>query len=326
MKVLVTGAAGYIGSIVTEELINQGISVVALDNLTEGHLGAVHPQAVFVEGDLGNADILRQVFDRDAVEAVVHLAANSLVEASMADPGRYFKNNVTNGITLLEAMKAHGVNRLIFSSSAAVYGEPESVPILEEAAALPVNAYGESKQMFERILKWFGKAHGLKHISLRYFNAAGASARFGEDHRPETHIIPNLLKVALGQAGKFTMFGDDYPTKDGTCVRDYVHVRDIALAHILALKNIERIGSSAYNMGNGGGFSVKEVVEVCRKVSGRPIPVEVHPRRAGDPATLVAGAEKIRRDLGWKPKFPGLEQIIRTAWDWHKSHPNGYTG
>ncbi len=324
MRVLVTGAAGYIGSVVTEELLRQGISVVALDNLFQGHRDAVSPGAVFVRGDIGDAGCLEDIFSTHSLDAVLHLAAETIVEISMTDPGRYFKNNVTHGITLLEAMMRHGVKRLIFSSSAATYGEPETVPIAEDARTLPVNSYGESKLMFERILKWFGLAHGLKHISLRYFNAAGASERYGEDHNPETHLIPNILKTALGKSQTFYLYGQDYPTKDGTCVRDYIHVKDIAQAHIRALRHIDQIGSSAYNMGNGDGFSNKEVMDVCRTVTGTPFPVEVRSRRVGDPAVLVAGASKIKKDLGWTPEYPGLEQIVRTAWEWHRKHPTGY--
>lgn len=324
MKVLVTGAAGYIGSIVTEALVKQGISVVALDNLSQGHRQAVAPKAVFIEGNIGDGPCLGQLFSRHSIDAVLHLAAESVVEFSMADPGRYFKNNVTHGITLLETMLQHGVKRFIFSSSASIYGEPKSVPIGEEAVTSPVNAYGESKLMFEQILRWFGRAYGLKHISFRYFNAAGASEKYGEGHSPETHLIPNVLRVALGQSRTFNLFGDDYDTRDGTCIRDYIHIKDIAEAHILALRHIDSVGTSVYNIGNGGGFSVKEVIDVCRKVTGSPIPVEVHPRRPGDPAKLVASAEKIRRELGWMPNYPGLEEIVQTAWEWHREHPEGY--
>ncbi len=324
MNVLVTGAAGYIGSVVTEELVGQGVSVVALDNLTEGHRAAVMPEATFVHGDAGDEVVLNNLFASHRINAVVHLAASSLVELSMTDPGRYFRNNVTHGITLLEAMVRHGVKRLIFSSSAATYGEPQVVPISEENMTLPVNAYGESKLMFERVLKWFGQAHGLKHISLRYFNAAGASPRYGEDHDPETHLIPNIFRAALGKSRAFTLFGQDYPTKDGTCVRDYIHVLDIARAHVLALRHIDSIGSSAYNIGNGDGFSVREVLDMCRKVTGISFPVEVKSRRVGDPAVLVASAAKIRKELGWEPDYPGLEPMVRTAWEWRRTHPDGY--
>ncbi|MBI4333602.1 MAG: UDP-glucose 4-epimerase GalE [Chloroflexi bacterium] len=326
MKVLVTGAAGYIGSVVTELLVKEGIAVVGVDNLSQGHRQAVAPGAALVEGDVGDASCLGRIFSGHAIDAVLHLAANSIVESSMTDPALYFRNNVTHGINLLDAMTRNGVKRLVFSSSAAVYGEPASVPVTEEAAMAPVNAYGETKLMFERILKWFERAHGLKHISLRYFNAAGASENYGEVHSPETHLVPNILKVALGKGGAIRLFGDDYPTLDGTCVRDYIHVSDIARAHILALRHIDRVGSSVYNMGNGNGFSVKEVIGVCRKVSGHPLPVEVHPRRAGDPPVLVASAEKIRRELGWRPDYPGLEDIVRTAWEWHRKYPEGYSG
>jgi UDP-glucose 4-epimerase len=279
-----------------------------------------------VKGDFGDVAVLEKIFQTHRIDAVLHLAGETIVEFSIKDPGRYFRRNVTAGIALLETMLKCGVKRIVFSSSAAVYGEPASIPIRENDAALPVNAYGESKLMFERILQWFGKAYGLKHISLRYFNAAGASARYGEDHNPETHLIPNVLKVALAQAGAVKIFGTDYTTKDGTCVRDYIHVLDIAAAHILALEKIDRVSSSAYNMGNGSGFSVMEVVEVARKITGLDIPITSAPRRTGDPAVLVAGAEKIAEELGWKPEFPHLEQIVESAWQWHRKYPLGYAG
>lgn len=326
MNVLVTGAAGYIGSVVTEELLNQGLSVVALDNLSQGHREAVADGATFVQGDIGDAALLEEVFSAHRIDGVLHLAAETIVEFSMTDPARYFRNNVISGITLLEAMVKHGVKRLIFSSSAAVYGEPESIPIEEGSRTAPVNAYGESKLMFEGILRWFGLAYGLKHISLRYFNATGASQRYGEDHNPESHLIPNVIKVALAQSPSVKLFGTDYETRDGTCVRDYIHVRDIAAAHLLALQRMDSVASSAYNMGNGEGFSVKEVIEVARRVTGSAIPVELHPRRPGDPAVLVASSARIRKELDWQPQFPELEGIVRTAWEWHRRHPRGYAG
>lgn len=326
MNVLVTGAAGYIGSIVTEELLNNGLSVIALDNLNQGHREAVASGAVFFKGDIGDEHILEEIFRMYRIDGVLHLAAETIVELSMTDPGRYFRNNVTNGITLLEAMVNHGVKRLIFSSSAAVYGEPEATPIEETSRTTPVNAYGETKLMFENILHWFGRAYGLKHISLRYFNAAGASQYYGEDHNPESHLIPNIIKVAMGQSATVKLFGTDYNTRDGTCVRDYIHVRDIAGAHLLALNHIDAIPNSAYNMGNGEGFSVKEVIEVSRRITNTAIPVELHPRRPGDPAVLVASSSKIRRELGWRPQYSELEGIVRTAWEWHNKHPHGYRG
>lgn len=324
MKILITGAAGYIGSVVTEELVHRGVSVVAIDNLSKGHRLAVAPEALFIKGDIGDTQQLEEVFSSHAIEGVVHLAAESLVEMSVKDPGRYFKTNVTYPINLLEVMLKNGVKNIIFSSSAAVYGDPVKTPIEESDRVVPVNAYGESKLMFERILRWFGIAHGLKHISLRYFNAAGASVKFGEDHHPETHLIPNIIKVALGEATVVNLFGTDYDTRDGTCVRDYIHVKDIAAAHILALEHLDSVNSSSYNLGNGDGFTVKEVIKATETITGDNIPVNICPRRQGDPAVLQASSNKITRELGWKPKYPRLDEIIRSAWDWHRQHPRGY--
>ena len=325
MNILVTGAGGYIGSIVTEELIKEGNFVIALDNLKEGHREAVVPEAVFVQVDLGNLEELDNVFRRYQIEAVMHLAAESLVERSMSDPRRFFRSNVIYGINLLDTMLKYDVYRLVFSSTAAVYGEPEKVPIEENDLKRPVNSYGESKLMFERILHCYGLAYGLKFISLRYFNAAGASDRFGEDHVLETHLIPNILKVALGQLDQIPIFGTDYPAKDGSCVRDYIHVLDVAKAHILSLKYLERNkGNKAYNLGNGKGYSVIEVIETTRKVTGVQIPVVIRPRRPGDPAVLIASPELAKSELGWQPESPGLESIIESAWRWQKKHPHGY--
>jgi UDP-glucose 4-epimerase len=324
MNVLVTGAAGYIGSIVTEELVSEGNIVIALDNLHQGHREAVGPEAVFVQDDLGDVEALDHIFSRYQIEAVMHLAAVSIVEQSMTDPNSYFYNNISCGINLLDAMLKHKVECLVFSSSAAVYGEPKTTPIDEEHSLLPVNAYGETKLMFERILYWYRKAYGLKSVSLRYFNAAGASDRYGEHHEPETHLIPKVLQVALGQEDSIRVFGTDYDTKDGSCIRDYVHILDIASAHILALQHLDSQGVKSYNLGSGKGYSVLEVIETARRITGAEIPYQELPRRPGDPATLVASSDLARSELGWVPKYGDLEVIIETAWFWQKEHPNGY--
>jgi len=324
MNILVTGGAGYVGSIVAEELLKKGHEVIILDNLQQGHKGAVAPGAEFVFADICDAEALDGVFQRAKIDAVMHMAAETVVEYSMTDPKRYFHNNIVGGMTLLNSMLKHRVHKLIFSSSAAAYGDPQSIPVEEDHPKLPVNSYGESKLMFERILEWYGKAYGLKHISLRYFNAAGASEFLGEDHRPETHIIPNVLKAALSKNSPVSIFGTDYPTKDGACIRDYVHVVDIAEAHVLALGNLEKMNDKAYNLGSGEGYSVLEVVEVARKVTHLEIPVKISARRRGDPAILVASARRAKSELGWKPKFPQLEPIIESAWSWMKRHPEGY--
>jgi UDP-glucose 4-epimerase len=324
--ILVTGGAGYVGSIVVEELLKQGYQVIVLDNLQQGHRDAVSREAELLIGDILDPRCLEGVFQRGTVDAVMHMAAETIVEFSMTDPKRYFRNIVVGGMKLLEAMLRHDVHGLIFSSSAAVYGEPQTTPIEEEHPRAPVNAYGESKLMFERILDWYGKAYGLKHISLRYFNAAGATESLGEDHRPETHLIPAVLKAALGRDGPFHIFGTDCPTEDGSCIRDYIHVADIAKAHVLALEKVEPLGAGVYNLGNGKGFSVLQVVEAARRVTGLDIPARVSPRRPGDPAVLVASAKRAREELGWKPKFAELEVIIESAWKWAREHPHGYGG
>ena len=324
MRVLVTGAAGYIGSIVTEQLVEQGYQVLALDNLQHGHAAGVHPQARFVQGDLLDGDWLKQLLMAEPVDAVVHLAAEALIDESLRDPGRFFRANVYGGLNLLEAMVAAGVKRMVFSSTAAVYGEPRSVPITEDAPQQPVNSYGESKLAFERMMEWYRKAHGLRHISLRYFNACGATERFGEYHMPETHLIPILFEVATGQREAIRLYGTDYDTPDGTCIRDYIHVVDIAQAHVLALKNIDQVGARTYNMGNGTGYSNCQVVETVRRVTGHPIPVVPAERRPGDPARLVASSDRIRQELGWEPRYPELETMVETAWAWRQQHPRGY--
>jgi len=324
MNILVTGGVGYVGSIVTEELLHKGYRVIILDNLQQGHKEASLPEAEFVLADICEAQALEDIFHRFEIDAVMHMAAETVVEYSMTDPKRYFHNNIVGGIDLLDAMLKHKVYKFVFSSSAAVYGEPRTTPIEEDHPKIPVNSYGESKLMFERILEWYGKAYGLKHISLRYFNAAGATKLLGEDHHPETHLIPNVLKAALDKNNPVSIFGTDYPTKDGSCVRDYVHVIDIAQAHILALEKIEQLSGKAYNLGNGEGYSVLEVVEAARKVTHAEIPVKISPRRAGDPAVLVASSSRAKEELGWRSKFPELEAIVESAWKWMKKHPKGY--
>ena len=325
MNILVTGGAGYIGSIVTEELIKQGEGVVVFDNLYYGHRAAVYPEAAFVEGDLADRAAVKSLFDTHDIEAVMHFASHTLVGESMEQPFKYLGDNVTNGLNLLQEAVAHDVRRFILSSSASLFADPERVPIDEEECVIPANPYGESKNILERLLHWLDHIYGFHYAALRYFNAAGASpsGERGEDHDPETHLIPLTLQVPLGQRERVTIFGDDYPTRDGTCVRDYIHVVDLAQAHILALRALDE-GSRTYNLGNGEGFTVKEVIETCREVTGHPIPAEVGPRRPGDAAELVASSEKIRRELGWEPQYPDLRTIVEHAWEWHRTHPHGY--
>lgn len=324
--VLVTGGAGYIGSVAAEMLLDAGHSVVVYDNLVKGHTGAVDPRAVFVEGDLAGGALLERTLKENNVDAVMHFAAYSLVGESMENAAKYFSNNVSAGVTLAQAMINAGVSRLVFSSSAATYGEPESIPIRESDPTVPINPYGESKLMYERMLHWLDVTQGLKFVSLRYFNAAGASDKYGEVHDPESHIIPIVLQVALGQRPFVQIYGDDYPTDDGTAVRDYIHVKDLAQAHILALEWLAEGGESQiFNLGNGSGFSVKQVIEMARKVTEHDIPAQVGPRRQGDPPVLVASSDAIITKLGWRPQYAGLESIISTAWQWHQSHPLGYS-
>ena len=324
MKVLVTGAAGYVGSIVTEELVEAGHRVIALDNLSQGHRQAVHLGATFVHGDLADTALLDTLFRGFSLDAVMHMAAEARIDDSVRDPRRYFQANVVCGLNLLDAILAHDIRKIVFSSTAAVYGEPERVPIVEDDPKAPVNSYGESKQMFERILDWYHRAYGFQVASLRYFNACGASARFGEHHEPETHLIPLVLQVALGQREAIHVFGVDYDTPDGSCIRDYVHVVDLAQAHLLALENLERLGCQVYNLGNGDGYSVLQVIEAAREVTGHAIPAVPAHRRPGDPARLVASSDRIRAELGWQPHQPDLHSIIESAWKWHKAHPHGY--
>jgi UDP-glucose 4-epimerase len=326
MNILVTGGVGYVGSIAAEELIKSGYQVVILDNLQQGHKEAIARGARLVIGDIRNNQDLDNIFKTNQFDAVMHMAAETVVEFSMTDPRRYFQNNIIGGINLLDAMLKYNVKKLIFSSSAATYGEPKEVPIVESHPQLPVNSYGETKLMFEKILAWYGRAYGLQHISFRYFNAAGASELLGEDHIPETHIIPIVIKATLNTQGIVSIFGDDYPTKDGSCVRDYVHVKDIAQAHRLALEKVESLTGRAYNLGNGNGFSNFEVVEATSRIIGKKTPMKISPRRAGDPAVLVASSEKAKAELGWKPQFSDLDSIIESAVQWHKAHPRGYTG
>lgn len=324
MKILVTGGAGYIGSVATEELIKAGHEVVVYDSLIQGHRQAVHPEATFVEADLADREKLNTVFERHNIDAVMHFAAHTVVPASMCDPIRFVRENVDNAMNLLETMAAHEVNRFILSSTANVYGDPERVPIRESDRLAPSSPYGESKLMIERMLYWCEVRYGLRYASLRYFNAAGASDAYGEDHHPETHLIPLVLKVALGLNEHLDIYGDDYPTQDGTCVRDYIHVVDLAQAHLLALESLDD-GSRICNLGNGEGFTVQEVVATAREVTGHSIPVRIAPRRPGDPATLVASSQLIRRELGWEARCPDLRDIIQSAWRWHQAHPRGYT-
>jgi UDP-glucose 4-epimerase len=321
MNVLVTGGAGYIGSICVEELLNAGHTVTVLDNLSEGHRSAVDPRAGFVRLCLSERDRLFRAVQDCRAEAVLHFAASALVGESMTHPGKYFRNNVGHGLNLLDAAVATGLKKFVFSSTCATYGPPERVPMTEDLPQRPINPYGESKLMFERMLEWYSRIHGLEFVAFRYFNAAGATARFGEHHRTETHLIPNVLKVALGQRPHCEIFGTDYPTPDGTCLRDYIHIVDLADAHIRAL---EPGRHGFFNLGNGEGFSVREVIRTCERVSGRPIPTIESPRRPGDPPRLVAAADKAVRELGWKPRFPKLDDIVATAWAWHQAHPEGY--
>jgi UDP-glucose 4-epimerase len=322
MNVFVTGGAGYIGSVYVEEALNAGHGVTVYDNLTEGHRGALDSRATFIQADLGNEAALLTALKQSQAEVIVHFAANALVGESMQNPGKYFGNNVGNGVKLLNAAVAAGVRKFVFSSTCATYGFPDQVPITEDTLQRPINPYGESKLMFEKILGWYQKLHSLEFIAFRYFNAAGASGKFGEHHRVETHLIPNVLKVALGQAPQCEIFGTDYPTPDGTCIRDYIHIADLAQAHLLALQPGKQ---GFYNLGNGDGYSVREVIQMCEKVTGHKIKAVEKPRRPGDPARLVAAAEKAKRELGWQPKFPKLEQIVSSAWEWHRKNPAGYT-
>ncbi len=323
MKILITGGAGYIGSIVTEMCLAAGDDVTVYDNLSTGHRRAVPADARFVEGDVSDQERLAGVFRETGTEAVIHMAGFIEAGESMRDPGKYFRNNTCRPVSLLEAMVEAGVGEILFSSTAAVYGNPVTELLDEDHPREPTNAYGESKLLFERLLDWYDRVHGIRHAALRYFNAAGATGERGEDHRPETHLIPLILQTALGRRGRIDIFGTDYPTPDGTCIRDYIHIADLGQAHLLALRSLER-GSIHYNLGNGRGYSVREVIDSVRRVTGRDFPVVESGRRAGDPGVLVASSERISAELGWQPQHPSLDEIVASAWEWHQSHPDGY--
>jgi UDP-glucose 4-epimerase len=322
MNVLVTGGAGYIGSVVVEECVASGYSTVVVDNLVKGHPESVHPDATFIEGDIADRELMEKAFREHSIEAVIHMAAYSLVGESVEQPAKYYENNVVKSLAMLDAMVASGVRNIVFSSTAAVYGEPEKQPIEESDRLQPTNPYGQTKLAFEEALKWYEKAYGIRFVSLRYFNAAGASERCGELHDPETHLIPIILQVARGERESVAIYGDDYETRDGTCVRDYIHVRDLAAAHVLALSG-DTGQSSIYNLGCGGsGYTVREVIDVARKITGHPIPVTIAERRPGDPAVLIAGSDRIKAELGWKPEFQELELIVGSAWEWLQARPD----
>lgn len=321
MNVFVTGGAGYIGSVCVEELCNAGHRVTVFDSLCEGHRSAVDSRASFVHADLADRDVVHEAVRKSGAEAVIHFAAHALVGESMTDPSKYFRNNVSNAINLADAAVAAGVKKFVFSSTCATYGPPDRVPMDEALPQRPINPYGESKLMFEKVLLWYRQIHALDFVAFRYFNAAGASAQFGEHHRIESHIIPNVLFVAQGRKSHVELFGTDYPTPDGTCIRDYIHIADLAQAHILALQPGK---SGFFNLGNGAGFSVRDVIATCEAVTGCKIAVVEKARRPGDPARLVAAADKAIQELGWKPHFPKLEHIVATAWAWHQKHPTGY--
>ena len=327
MRLLVLGGAGYIGSHTAVELLESGHEVVIVDSLVTGYEAAVPEGASFYQGDIRDYDFLNDLFKKEAIDAVIHFAAFSLVGESVTDPLKYYENNLYGTKVLLKAMIDNGVNKIVFSSTAATYGEPENIPILEDDRTCPTNPYGETKLAMEKMMKWSANAYGLKYVSLRYFNACGAhkSAKIGEAHNPESHLIPLVLQVPNGKRESVSIYGTDYDTPDGTCIRDYIHVTDLAKAHILAVEYLMKGGeSNVFNLGNGVGYSVREVIETARRVTGHPIPAVEIPRRAGDPARLVASGEKAKEILGWKPEITELEDIIRSAWAWHASHPNGY--
>jgi len=321
MKIFVVGGAGYIGSVCAELLLNEGHEVTIFDNLTEGHRRAVDSRASFIQGELTERAQIQAALSSTRPDGVMHFAANALVGESMRNPSKYFRNNVCNGLNLLDAIVTTGVRRIVFSSTCAIFGLPERLPIDETTPASPINPYGESKLAFEKVLRWYDQIHGLKFVSLRYFNAAGATQNFGEDHRQETHLIPNVLKVALGQKPNVEIYGTDYETPDGTCIRDYIHIVDLARAHILALG---ATNSALYNLGTGGGSSVREVIAACGKITGRNIATIEKPRRPGDPPRLIASSGKIKNELGWQPQFQSLEAIVESAWKWHEKFPRGY--
>lgn len=324
MALLVTGGGGYVGSIVCELLLERQKNVIIVENFQEGNRAAILPPAKLYTGDFGNPALLEQIFTENEIEAVIHFAAETTIEFSMTDPRKYFKNNLMNSMVLLDKMLDFGCKNIIFSSTAATFGEPEYVPIDEKHPQKPINAYGESKLMFEKVLQWYHRAYGLKYNLFRYFNVAGATQKLGEAHKNESHLIPMIIQTVLGQRDAFYLFGTDYPTKDGTCVRDYVHVCDLAQAHILALQNLEKIPNGEYNLGNGTGFTVREIVEMVQEISSRKVNLVEKPRRPGDPAVLVASKEKAVQELGWQPRFETIESIIQSAWNWHLKHPYGY--
>lgn len=325
MSILVTGGAGYIGSTVVRELVRQGEDVVVFDNLSQGHRRAVAEEATLVVGDLRDAEAIQSVFQTHDIDAVMHFASHTLVGESMSEPFLYLDTNIRCGLNLMKAALENGADRFILSSTANLFGLPDEMPITEETTIDPGSPYGESKRILERYLYWLDRTRGMTFAALRYFNAAGAAGpNHGEDHDPETHLIPIVLEVALGQREEIVIFGDDYDTPDGTCVRDYIHVLDLAQAHILALRALEDGTSRVYNLGNGNGYSVREVIETARTVTGRDIPARIGDRRPGDPAKLIADAGRIRGELGWDPEYPALADIISTAWKWHVNHPDGY--
>lgn len=326
MAILVTGGAGYIGSHTVAALLERGEEVVVIDNLQTGHRDALLGGKLY-EGDLRDKELLKKLFAENEIEGVIHFAANSLVGESMENPGKYYDNNMYGTLCLLEAMNEANVRRIVFSSTAATYGEPEKTPIEETDRTEPTNVYGETKLMMERMIRWYDRVLNVRYVALRYFNAAGAhdSGKIGEDHRPETHLIPIVLQTALGQRSHISVFGEDYPTKDGTCVRDYLHVSDLADAHLRAIDYLKNGGASdVFNLGSGSGFSVREIIETARRVTGKEIPVKTEPRRAGDPAILIASSHKARTVLGWSPARENIETIISSAWNWHQSRPDGY--
>jgi len=321
MNVFVTGGAGYIGSICTEELLNAGHTVTVFDNLTEGHRSAVDPRAKFIEGCLRDNKLVKQSLLDAKADAIMHFAASALVGESMTDPKKYFHNNLVNALKLADAAVETGVKKFVFSSTCATYGPPDRVPMTEDLPQRPINPYGEAKLMFEKVLIWYSQIYKLEFIAFRYFNAAGASEKYGEHHRIETHLIPNVLQVALGQKSHVEIYGTDYPTPDGTCIRDYIHIKDLAQAHMLGLQAGK---TGFFNLGNGDGYSVKQVIEMCEKITGKKIPAMEKPRRPGDPTRLVAAANKAFSELGWKPQYPKIEDIVKTAWAWHVKNPKGY--
>lgn len=327
MSILILGGAGYIGSHTVYELIEQNEEVIVADNLDTGHIEAIHPKAKFYQGDIRDKDFLDNIFKKEKIDSIIHFAAYSLVGESMSNPLKYYENNLYGTMILLKSMIDNNINKIVFSSTAATYGEPENIPILENDKTFPKNTYGETKLSMEKMFKWIAEAYDFRYVSLRYFNACGAhiSGKIGEDHNPETHLIPLILQVPLKKRSHINIFGDDYDTKDGTCIRDYIHVSDIANAHILAIKYLQNNGkSNIFNLGNDIGFSVKEVIESARDITGHNIPAQIDKRRLGDPATLIASSEKARQILGWNPIYTNIDEIISTAWKWHKNHPDGF--